>query len=309
MSVSLRQLRAFVSIAQVGSFVQAARAMHVTAPALSILISELEQSLGFRVLDRTTRKVKVSAAGELYFPYAQRVLVDLDIAARIAQDLRSQKSGMVRIATSQLIAWTLMPAVFSSFRAFRPDIRLEPYDLGVDQILPALESGRADLGVTLHSSAIDAQLQSLPLFQSRVHVVCPAQHPFARRRRVRWEELADEPLIFTGTDTPERINAALPAGSLLQAAHQVEHTGTALSLAASAFGSAVCAGYVKPMTTMHDLAMIPLVEPTVVRQFAVYNRRLAMTPAVEGFRDFLVQHFAASAGRFVEETMLRSRVS
>lgn len=302
MNVTLRQLRAFVTITRLGSFVQAAGAMHVTAPALSILIAELENTLGFRVLDRTTRKVRLSAAGEEYFPHAERVLADLESAERVAQDLRSQKSGVVRLATSQLIAWTLMPAVILAFRAFRPDVRIELSELGVDQILPALESARADLGVTLRSTGAHA-LQSSPAFESRVHVVCAPQHRFARRKRVRWAELEGEPLIFTGIDTPERINAALPEGPLLGATHQVEHTGTALSLVASGFGSAICAGYVKPMTAMHRLAMVPLVEPTVVRQFAVYHRRRAMTPAVEGFRDFLARHFAAEGGRFVEERL------
>jgi len=304
MNVTLRQLRAFVSIAQLGSFVHAARSMHVTAPALSILISELEQTLGFRILDRTTRTVRLSAAGEQYYPYAERVLTDLDAAHRMAQDLRSQKSGVVRIVTSQLIAWTLMPEVFSAFRTFRPDVRLEPQDMGVDQILAALDTGRADLGITLCGKAGNASgLQSLPIFDSRVHVVCQAGHPFAQRGLVHWEELAGEPLIFTGIDTPERVNAALPGGLLLRAAHQVEHTVTALALAASGFGVAVCAGYVKPMTAMHQLVMVPLGNPTVERRFAVYNRRLAMTPAVEGFREFLARHFAATSCRFVEETL------
>ena len=303
MNVTLRQLHAFVSVAELGSFVAVARAMHVTASALSTLIGDLEEGLGFRVLDRTTRRVQLSASGQQYFPYAQRVLADLESAGRCALDLRSGKSGLVRIATSQLIAWTLMPPVFAAFRAIQLDVRLEPLDLAVDEILPGLEAGRADLAITLHAAA--AELQAVPAFVSRVHLACMASHRWAARKRLRWADLVDEPLIFTGIDTPQRINAALPEGPVLQAARRVEHTGTALSLVASGFGSAICAGYVRPMCAMHQLAMIPLVEPVMERQFSIYTqRRRALPPAVEGFREFLVSWFGRTGGRFVEQTML-----
>ena len=301
MNVTLRQLQAFVQISRLGSFVAASQAMHVTASALSILIAEMEETMGFRVLDRTTRRVRLSAAGEQYFPYAERVLQDLENAHRCAQDLRSQKTGVVRIATSQLIAWTLMPPLFSAFRAFRPEVRIEPLDLSVDQILPWLEAGRADLALTLHSDDSD-ELSSVPAFGSRVHLACHAEHRWASRKRLRWAELSTEPLIFTGLDTPQRINAALHQGPKLEAAWQVEHTGTALSLAASSFGSAICAGYVRPMASMHKLRMIPLVEPAVVRQFSIFSsRHRALTPAVAGFRDFLIEGFQRSRAPFVED--------
>ena len=113
MNVTFRQLRAFVHIAELGTFVDAARAVPVTASALSIVVAELENTLGFRVFDRTTRRVRLSAQGEEYLPYAQRVLQDLESAQRCAEALRNRKTGIVRIATSQLIAWTLMPAAFA----------------------------------------------------------------------------------------------------------------------------------------------------------------------------------------------------
>jgi DNA-binding transcriptional LysR family regulator len=302
LNISLRQLQALVTVAEMGSFVAASRAMHVTASALSILVAELERTLGFRVLDRTTRQVRLSAAGEQYIPYAKRVLEDLASAQRCALELRSEKTGVVRIATSQVIAWTLMPPVLAAFRAARPDVRLEPMDMAVDEILPGLEAGRADLAVTLRI-APGPELHATPAFSSRVHVACRADHRWAARKRLRWADLAGEPLIFTGVDTPQRINAALANGPKLEAAWQVGHTGTALSLVASGFGSAVCAGYVRPMGAMHKLRMIPLTEPTVVRQFAIFApRRRALTPAVEGFRKFLAEWFARGRHGFVEDT-------
>ncbi len=295
-NVTLRQLHALVNVAELGSFVAASRAMHVTASALSILISELEQGLGFRVFDRTTRQLKLSAAGEQYLPCAQRVLAELAEAQRCAQDVRSQKTGIVRIATSQVVSWMLMPPALRAYRAFRPGVRLEPIDLPVDEILPSLEAGRVDLAIMLRLPT-GPELQAAPAFDSSLHLACHADHRWAQRKRVRWSELSGEPLIFTGNDTPQRLNMALPPGAHLQAAWRVEHAGTALALVASGLGSAICAGYVRPMCEMHKLRMIPVVEPELMRQLSIYSpARRAMTPVAEGFHGFLQDWFVQHHG-------------
>lgn len=297
MNVTFRQLRAFVHVAELGTFVDAARSIHVTASALSIVVAELEKTLGFRVFDRTTRRVRLSTQGEEYLPYARRVLQDLESAQRCAEALRDQKTGIVRLATSQLIAWTLMPAAFAAFREFRPDIRVEPMDLAVDEILPSLDAGRVDLAITLAAPS-DFDLQTRVLFDSRVHVACGPSHPWAKRKSLRWRDLRDEPLIFTGIDTPQRINAALPEGPQLEAAWHVEHTATALGLVASGFGSAICAGYVEPLLQMHKLHKVPLMDPVVTREFALFtSRRRGSTPAMDALSEFLQQFFSKAAFR------------
>lgn len=297
MHVTFRQLRAFVHVAELGTFVDAARSIHVTASALSIVIAELEGTLGFRVFDRTTRRVRLSVQGEEYLPFARRVLQDLESAQRCAEALRNQKTGIVRIATSQLIAWTLMPAAFVAFRELRPNFRVEPMDLAVDEILPALDAGRVDLAITLAApSELDVQLRVL--FGSRVHVACGPSHQWAKRKSLRWRDLLDEPLIFTGIDTPQRINAALPDGPQLQAALHVAHTATALGLVASGFGSAICAGYVEPLLQMHKLHKVQLVDPIVTREFALFtSRRRGSTQAMDALSEFLLQFFSKAGVR------------
>jgi DNA-binding transcriptional LysR family regulator len=223
------------------------------------------------------------------------VLQELGSAQRCAEALRNQQTGIVRIATSQLIAWTLMPAAFAAFRKLRPDIRVEPFDVAVDEILPSLDAGRVDLAITLAAQS-ELDLQTRNLFGSRVHVVCGPLHPWAKRKSLRWRDLRDEPLIFTGIDTPQRINAALSDGPQLQAAWQVEHTATALGLVASGFGSAICAGYVEPLLQLHKLHKLSLIDPVVTREFALFtSRRRGSTPAMDALSEFL-QGFFSKAG-------------
>ena len=124
MNVTLRQLHAFHAVARLGSFVAAAKALHVTPSALSNLVRELEDSLGFRLLERTTRRVRLSAAGASYYENAERVLRAVNDAKLRAEDLKSGLTSTVRVAATQLVCWAVLPALLSAFRAQEPNVRV-----------------------------------------------------------------------------------------------------------------------------------------------------------------------------------------
>lgn len=304
LNVSLRQLRAFTTIARLGSFVEAAKALHVTPAALSIVIRDLENELGFRVFDRTTRRVDLSEMGQQYFQYADQVLVDLRKADLFALDMAQRKTGVVRIATTQVVTWVLLPPALAAFNNQWPDIRIEPIDVPTDQITIAIERGQADLAINLDQPVGD-HIEALPLFESRQHLICASNHRFAGRQAVSWLELATEPIIFVGRGAELRIRAELPADIVLNARHEASNTITALALAASGAGLVICAGYVKPLSRMHDLRAIPLAEPDMVHRFMLYrNRNRSMTPAVQEHQAFLLHYFTASQSGQVEDVMV-----
>lgn len=301
MHISLRQLRAFTTIARLGSFVEAARALHVTPAALSSVIREMEEALGFRVFDRTTRRVVLNDAGQQYFHYAEQVLAALRKAEMCAQDLRDTTTGVVRIATTQFLTWVLLPQAFAAFRATQPQVRIEPIDIPTDQILASVENGQADLAINFRQGVSDS-LEGTPLFRTQVQMVCPRDHRLAGRSAVAWEELREERIIFVGRGSELRLRAELSDAVPLVAAHEVGNTSTALALAASGAGVVLCAGYVRPLTQLHGLRMVPLEAPSIIHSFMLYRNRLRpLAPAVEEHRKFLLQHFAQAGTQCVEE--------
>lgn len=303
MNISFRQLRAFTTIGRMGSFVEASRALHVTPAALSIVIRDLEATLGFRVFDRTTRRVVLTEAGQQYFHYAEQVLVDLRKAELFAQDVAQRKTGVVRIATTQVVTWTLLPPAFAAFHRKWPDIRLEPIDIPTDQIISSVENGQADLAINF-ALPVAENIEAAPLFTSREQVICASNHRFARRKSLRWAELRMEPIIFVGRGAELRIRSELPQEIMLNARYEVGNTSTALALAASGAGLVVCAGYVRPLTRMHDLRSIPLVAPEMVHQFTLYrNRTRSLTPAVQEHQAFLLEYFSQAQGTCVEDAL------
>ena len=126
--VTLRQLRAFTAIADTGSFAAAARQMHLTPSALSLLIKELESGMKVRLFDRTTRSTALSLAGSEFYPLARKVLDDLALALETTQDLEQKKRGTVRIACTPLYASTTLPELILRYRELYPAVAVYVLD-------------------------------------------------------------------------------------------------------------------------------------------------------------------------------------
>lgn len=127
MNISIRQLSAFISVADNGSFTRASEQMHLTQSAVSGLIKELESSLGIVLFDRTTRQLSLSVVGHHLLPQARRILNEMQLFENEASSLTSLAQGQVRLAVSQFAA-SSMPAVIAQFAKAYPDISVSLLD-------------------------------------------------------------------------------------------------------------------------------------------------------------------------------------
>ena len=116
MHFTVRQLQALVTVADTGSFVRAAEHLHLSSSAVSQLIIEAEAALGFKLFDRSTRKVVLSPAGRACVPCAQAVLRQVELARTTAMDIRDQAAGLVRVAASLVVASVLLPRILRRIR-------------------------------------------------------------------------------------------------------------------------------------------------------------------------------------------------
>src|SRR5690606_24676409 len=137
--LTLRQLRAFVAVAEAGSFTAAARTLHLTQSALSVLVRELEREMGVQLLDRHTRQVLLTEAGREFLPSAQRLLAELAGAVAGVTDLRDKKKGVLRLAAPQLMACAFMPPVIAAYRARYPDVEVRLADTLPERLLRSEE--------------------------------------------------------------------------------------------------------------------------------------------------------------------------
>lgn len=292
-NVTLRQLRAFVAAAQDGGVTRAAERLHLTPSALSMLIRGLEAELAVRLFDRTGRRIELTAAGRALLPRAERAFVDLGDAFEEARRAGDGREGVLAVASSPLLAAEPLPRLLADFGALHPGIRVSLMDLGVDAIAEAVRRGRADLGICT-AEAESAGLETLPLFQDRMMLACPADHALAKRRAVRWRELAAEPLVLMreGTGLRELVDRTFAElGEQVAPVQQVAHVGTAVGMVGAGLGLAILPAYALARARVAGVAVVPLAEPVVHRDI------VALMPAgrsLSGAGAAFVEHLRRS---------------
>ncbi len=300
MNLSLRQLRAFAAVAELGSFTLAARRLHLTQAAISVLVRELETELGVRLFDRHTRRVDLSDAGRDFQPYVNRVLHELDDAVHSVGRLRDKKKGLLRIAAPQLMACTLIPPLIAQFGARYPDVEVRLADMPSDHLLERVLDAEVELAIGPDSPA-GSSLRQQTLMRDRHLLVTPPGHALMRRRSVRWSDLGGAPLIAPTRDFMRRLEPELVAASIecrLEPVHEVAYMTTALAMVSAGLGVTACPSYAAPLIAAWGLATRPLVEPEFFRAVCIYSLpNKALSPAAEAFVDLLQQRAAATGLR------------
>jgi DNA-binding transcriptional LysR family regulator len=295
MNVTLRQLRAFVALAQSGSFTLAAERLFVTQSALSGLIKELEQTLGLRLVERSTRKLQLSDVGRDLYPLVDKIIHDLDGVLGEVASLKSLKTGVVRIAAPQLMASTLLPEVIAAYRLQHPDIRIKLVDCLVESVMSRVFSGEVDFGIGPERDP-NSDITATPLFDGPFMAVFPPGHALALRPDIRWADLVRFPFISLQGQFTERLSSDLRAavrGLSLAPANEVAFMSTALSMVSAGLGVTTCIPYAASLVRLYGLEMRALSDPVVRRCFFVFSRKAhSLSPAAQSFMDFLFHHIA-----------------
>lgn len=298
MNITLRQLRAFIAVARTSSFTLAAESLFVTQSALSGLIKEMEQSLGVRLFDRSTRRIQLSDIGREIFPLIDKTLLDLDGVLDEVANLKALKKGLVRVAAPQLMASTLLPEVIAAYREARPEIDIRLVDCAVESVVSRVFSGEVDFGIGPERDP-NSDIQADALFTLPFHAVFPPGHALAARREIRWAELVGYPLITLEGQFTERLSMDLHDGVReLDLAPQATVTfmSTALSMVSAGLGVTICIPYAASLVRLHGLQMRPLVAPVVPRRFYVFTRNgRSLTPAAQNFREFVLGFISGHA--------------
>ncbi len=191
----LENVQTFLVLAQDLNFRRSAERLHLDQSALSRRIQKLEQSLGFRLLDRTTREVSLTQAGQRFYQDNAEVMRSYDQAIRAARSVAEGKSGLLRVAYMAFAATELMPSAMLRFRRVHPhiEVRLEYIRTQGQKI--ALANGDVDIGYMIgpfeHPDFHAFQLSSEPLY-----VVTPRNHPLLLRPKIVPADLADQPIIL-----------------------------------------------------------------------------------------------------------------
>jgi DNA-binding transcriptional LysR family regulator len=289
-------MRALVALAKTGSFTLAADHLSVTQSALSGQIKELEQMLGVRVVERTTRKAQLSELGRELYPLFDKMLQDLDRAMADIASRKALKQGSVRVAAPQMLSCTLLPEVIAAYCARYPEVQVRLADSPVEQVSARVFSGEADLGIGPERDAT-AEIEAQPLFEMPFVVVYPPDHALAQRERITWADVDQFPFISLQGQFTERLLRDMHVSFRelsLSPYNEVTFMTTALAMVHARLGITVCLPYAEKMVQLYGLRMRPLEAPALTRRFFVYTRNArALSPAAESFVNFLQEFVTA----------------
>ena len=186
--MELRHLRYFDALAEALNFTRAAERLHVTQSTLSHQIRQLEDELGQPLFDRSTKRVRMTEAGEVLRTHLATALQHIDRGVQALRDDAPAFEGCIRLGTTPSFNTRLVPQCVSSFLAAVPTLQVSVEELAARHIVKGVASGRLDLGVSYRPDDA-AGLWFEPLYHEELKLVVGARHPMARRRRVRMVEL------------------------------------------------------------------------------------------------------------------------
>ena len=191
----LEQLRFFHAVAEKESFTGAAAELHLTQPAVSNQVRNLEENVGQRLFERYGRQVKLTRAGEVLYTYTKRIFQQVHEAESILRDLRSLQTGNLVLGTVDVMSIYVLPSIFRDFHEAHPRVEISIEVGDSANIARGVADGRYDLGfITLPLE--NHSLLSIPIYNDVMRVIAPAGHPLAAKGRVTLEDLSRTTLII-----------------------------------------------------------------------------------------------------------------
>ena len=298
MNVSLRQLRVFQAVALHSNFTRAGAQVGLTQPAVSRCVTELEQQLGLKLLDRTTREVALTDAGRSLAVRLERVLEELDTVLLDVRGLATQRQGRVRVASSPTLSANLMPECIARCRQEHPGLDLLLLDRIQHDALASVLSGEVDFGVVIDPAQRD-DLYAEAILSEPFCLVCPPAHRLARQRNVRWAALAGEPLVLLDHASGSRrlIDEALgDQGVQASVVQEVGHVTTIFRMLDAGLGISVVPTLALPPAGLQGLVVRPL-QPRVERSIVLVRRaNRALAPVAQLAWDLVRSVAAERAG-------------
>lgn len=288
---SVRQLDAFATVADTLSFSVAADRLALTPSAISQLVNELEAAVGFKLFERSTRRVALTAAGREFLGSASVVLKNLRLAESAAADLRNRAAGLVRVAAPMVIASSILPDAIRRYGQVRPKVVVRIRDAAVEQLVDQVADGDVDFAIGPDRPTGD-DVERVPLFESPWVLWCASDHPLATKRRVRWRDLRSHALVTAGRDherSVAQMRLGLPDEERITPIDVVDNVSTALGIAAAGLAATLSPAYVGVWAEQRwGLTMRRVIEPEVMRQVCLYRPiRRVTSPAAEGFAQAL----------------------
>lgn len=298
MEFTSRQLRAFHFVAQNQSFARAAEKLFMTPSGVSVLIRELERQLGFRLFNRTTRQVELTAYGRDLLSVTQPNLKALDAAMTGIEQMAKGRTCLIAVGTTPWLAANVLPPAIQDFRQHRPDLRIRLFDGSRSTVARRVAAGKLDLGLGIYERM--AGVRRVPFFRFSLMMIRPDVNPGLNRISTRWTALNGQTLIFLTSDYPHQqlIDKQLKKSGIRYTLGQtVNLLDTQIGLVEAGEGIAIIPSFGLPACRSRKVSMSELADPVISLEFYQISHAGKKLPEEAGeFSAFLKRYIATWAG-------------
>ena len=287
-----RRLQVFHTVARLLSFTKAAEMLHMTQPAVTFQIRQLEEYFNTRLFDRTHNRISLTAAGERVFQYAEKIIALYGEMDSKVRELTGDVSGILIIGASTTIAEYMLPNLLGTFKEKHPGINLRLKVSNSVGIVHMVEDNSVDVGI-VESPITNKNLVVEVCWHDKLVLICPTNHPLAKKSKIKVEDLLGQPFVFReeGSGTREFISEYLEQNNMhlhdLNLNVEVGNPEAVKSAVEAGLGvSIVSQATIVKELKLATLAARPL-DPPLERPFSiVFQRQKFRLRAMDEFMDF-----------------------
>jgi len=295
--MELRHLRYFKAVAEELNFTRAASRLRVAQSAISSQIQDLEGELGVVLLERSRRRVRLTAAGQAFVEAAERILRSVEDASHQARRIGHGEYGTLAVGFIGAQSHEWMPRVLKRFRAKFPEVKVTLTELHPSQQLEALFARTLDVGLVGPIAGKPPAGLCLECFsEERPFVALPNDHRFARLPEVSLAQLKNEPFILTSEKNSPNYRSLIArmcerAGFTPRVVQEVDRARTGVQYVAAGFGISIFAEHISRLPTP-GVRFVPLSAPVQKLRYGIAWRKGA-EEVVARFVEYVKQQFKA----------------
>jgi len=294
---SLKDIAAFVRVAELGSFKDAAFDLHLTPSALTQRLQKLEDAFGARLVERTTRFAALTAVGTAFLPSARRLLDQFDRSISDLEDVIAARGGHVTIASLISAATYVLPGALARFSAAHPEVRVRLLDDAEREIADYVRRGEAEFAIDMFASkpTEDPDLEHVAIARDPFVLACRPDHVAAGGGPIELEALADLPTVALGprSGTSRLLSEHTPGrAATLNWRYEVQHLTTMIGFIEAGIGVGVIPRMALRALAGRELTYRPLATEELTRTIVMTTRRGAsLSPSALRLKTFVLEEF------------------
>ena len=277
-----QNLKAFITVANSGSFSESAEQLHLTQSAISKRIAQLEHQIGKKLFDRIARQVTLTEAGTELLPRALRILQEYENALQAINDLSGEASGTLRLAISHHLGLHRLPPVLKQFAQQYPKVTLDIEFMDSEKAYEQVLHGQSEVAIITLALESHHNIHSQKIWNDPLRFICAQDHPLATLTKPELKDLAEYPIILPGLNTyTGRIiqNLFQQEGIPLKAPMSTNYLETISTMVEIGLGWSVL-----PETLVKELYVMPFEQVCIERELGyIHHMKRSLSNAAVAF--------------------------